>query len=208
VDVWLVARALLMLAALALLLLPVNLTFSLQARGEPTGGYAAAGGAGLGPVSVTCVAAQALPLRFEVHVLGKKLRSRRAARQTRAEKSSAGKPGWLARVDPLDFALFLLDERRRIALGWLRVRVEYSFANVATTGRVLAALCALSALLPERIHFEQHPSWQLESRASLAVDGRIRLWPGRLALDTLWFLVQSRMLAERPAPPALPAAPR
>lgn len=199
-DYWWVGLLVLALLPVVLVLLPVHLGLSLHARAEPNGAYAVAGGAQLGPLAVTFVFAQGVPFRLEFRVLGKVItrseRSLEAAEPSHEppERSHAARE---PRISPFDWLEFLLRERRRINLRWADVHLEYSFRNVALTGQWIAALCTLSAFLPRRVRFVQSPSWELVDRVSLAVDSRLRLWPGLLLLDSLRFWVRSTMLPGR-----------
>lgn len=176
-----------------LLLLPVNLSVSLQAKGEPDGIYGAAGGAKFGPVTGTFVMSPQLPFRAEMRLFGRTIKrsERPVAEQFKLPSFIEGK------LDPLEIVTFLLEERRRIALEKLDVDLSYSFRNVARTGQLLASLVVLSALLPARVTLCHTPSWELESRLQLSLEGRIRVWPGRLVLDTLRFGIHAFMLKRR-----------
>lgn len=194
-DWWLLGLALVVVAAVALLVLPVKVVVSLQARGEPDGGYAIAGGGQVGPFATTFVMARQVPVQLDVRVFGRRLLQRQRPAKALKEAASGELSGWLKRrLDPVDVALFLLDERRRIALDRLDIDIDYSFKNVALTGQLLAALCALSAVLPPRVQLHQHPSWDLAGRATLSLDGRLRVWPGLFIIDTLRFLRQATII--------------
>jgi len=197
-DWWLLGLALvvLVLALLVLCLVPVRVAFSLQARGEPEGDYAVAGGGQVGPFATTFVLAHQTPLQVEVRLFGRRLLGpKREKRQPSRQPATRQLPAWVKRrLDPVELALFLGDERRRLALEWLTIDIDYSFRNVALTGQLLAALCALSALLPPSVQLRQHLSWDLAGRARLALDGRLRVWPGLFVIDSLRFLRQASML--------------
>ena len=167
----------------------VDLTFNLQARGEPDGGYAVAGGAKVGPFLGTFVLAQQVPPRFELLFLGRPLRGL-CAPQTSAELWDRIK----VPSDPGALIRFLLDEKRRFRWQRLDIDLEYSFRNVALTGQLVAAIAVVSAALPAPIRVRQTPSWELTSRALVAVDAALRLWPGLIAWDGLRFWVRRLML--------------
>lgn len=184
---------------LALLVMPLDLAFSLQARGEPGGGFAAAGGAQLGPVTGTFVAATGVPTRLDVRLFGRALKPSKAKkRRQRAAPRASKLSRWVRReLDWVELLEFLMDERRRLLLRWLNLGFEYSSRNVALTGRILAVLSVVSGLLPERVHLRHTPSWELVDRAALSVDGRVRFWPALLFLDSLWFLARTVMLPQK-----------
>src|SRR5258708_40115477 len=91
------------------------------------------------------------------------------------------------------------DEDRLFQVRSLIVDLEYSFRDVALTGRILAALYMLSAVLPEVCEIRQTPSWESEDRVALGVDGQFKIWPGRLLLSVLRFVLKQRSEARRSA---------
>lgn len=203
-DFWVIA----LVAALALFLTaffwPFQLTMSLQARGAEDGHFAAAGGAQLGPLTATLVIARGVPLNVALALFGRRLTSARSRPQQAPEPAAppATSP-WAerfkARVELSSVLDYLLSKRRWIGLDGLELGLEYSSKNVALTGQILAALCAVSALLPSKVTLRHQPSWELVSRANLSVDGRFRVRPGLFICDTLWFLVRTFMLPKRSA---------
>lgn len=201
-DWWLIALALLVLLTLVAFVVPLDLAFSLQARGDPSGGFAAAGGAQLGPVAGTFVAATGVPARLDVRVFGRALKASKPERLPTSRKPKSSKVSRWAKekLDWVELLDFLMDARRRLVLHSLDLGFEYSSRNVALTGRILAVLSALSGLLPEPVHLRHAPSWELVDRASLSVDGRIRFWPALFLWDTLWFLARTFMLPQKAAP--------
>ena len=60
----------------------------------------------------------------------------------------------------------------------------------------------LSGVLPERYVLNQTPGWASEDRLALAADGRFRIWPVRLVVDVLGFVLKQRSAARRSAVPA------
>src|SRR5687767_5349428 len=144
---WGIVAALLVAALIALVFLPLRVRFSLQGRGEPRGTWAVAGGAQLGPAAASGVAAATLPLSLSLHVFGRKVwqktarELRDARRKKQAEAADAEDAELLIReraalaiergseryrrlerwFDPLDLALFLVRERRRIRLELVEV---------------------------------------------------------------------------------------
>jgi hypothetical protein len=57
-------------------------------------------------------------------------------------------------------------------------------------------------VLPEHWQINQTPSWESEDRLSLAADGRFRIWPGRLLIDLVGFVLKQRSRARQSAEPA------
>lgn len=199
------------LVGVGLLLLPLRVRFSLQARGEPNGFWALAGGAQLGPVAASGIAAKGVPAELAVHVFGKRLWRKRlaelGARPEQAEQAEAEperRPGLAERyrklerwLDPVDLFFFLVSERRRIRLEPTVVDLEYGFADIALTGKLLGAIYAITPLLPAPLLVRQAPSWESLDRASLAGSGSIRFWPGLLIVDAAWYLIRNAKIRRR-----------
>ncbi len=104
--------------------------------------------------------------------------------------------------DPLDLALYLLQARRRIVIDRLELDVGYSFTDVALTGKTLAALYVLSGVVPPPIVIRPNPSWESADRADVALSGSIRLFPGLLLVDTVWFVIRRVKLRKGAAQPS------
>jgi hypothetical protein len=195
------------LVAVGLVFVPVRLRFTLQARGEPSGFWALAGGAQVGPLAASGVAAKGVPAHLNLHAFGKKLWHKRLAElaepqpepedaaDTPKERAlSRAKTGYskLERwLDPGDLLFFLVGERRRIVLEPTLIELEYGFRDIALTGKMLGAIYALSPLLPAPIVVRQVPHWESTDRAALAASGAIRLWPGLLVVDAAWYLIRN-----------------
>ncbi|MBE7480735.1 MAG: DUF2953 domain-containing protein [Polyangiaceae bacterium] len=192
------------LVGVGLVLLPLTLHFSLQARGEPNGFWALGGGVQLGPFAGSGVAAKGVPAQLALHAFGRKLWSRKLGElgAERAEPEEPAEPPAKTKLrerfaklerwfDPVDLFFFLVHERRRIELLPTIVDLEYGFRDIATTGKLLGAIYAISPLLPAPILVRQSPSWESLDRASLASSGAIRLWPGLLVVDAAWYLIRN-----------------
>lgn len=216
---WAVAGAVLLAASVALVLAPLRVNLSVQARGDPTGAWAVAGGVRIAFVAVAVVAASGMPATASLHVFGRRLAERRLADLVSRAAGGDGEGASVDRLhaawerferhlDPIEVAGFLLGERRRLELVEASVDCEYSFADVALTGKVLAALCVLDGALPPRVRIHGVPSWEAVDRAAVAASASLRLWPGRALVDALVFLARNARW-RRGAPPApAPAAPR
>ena len=200
------------LLGLALLFVPVRLNLSAQARGDPSGAWALAGAGKLGPLVTSAVAAHGVPGRVELSLLGRAIwRFPRAARRDeprslreRTEKAAQRAERRYRRLerffDPLELFLFVLRERRRLRVERCELEADYSFADVATTGKLMAALYALDGMLPPPFVLRQRVSWESVDRAKLAFSGRIKLWPGLLLVESGLFVIRSiRIRKRRPA---------
>lgn len=172
------------LVAVGLASVPVRLRFTLQARGEPSGFWALAGGAQVGPLAASGVAAKGVPAHLNLHAFGKKLWHKRLAELAapKAEDDQATpKPPALARaeagyqrlerwLDPGDLLFFLVGERRRIVLEPTLIELEYGFRDIARRARCWAPSMRCRRSCPR-------PSWCARSptgRAPIAP-----LWPLR-----------------------------
>jgi hypothetical protein len=195
---------------LALLLVPLRLTLSARGRGDPSGAWALAGAAQLGPLIGTAVAARGVPGLVELRLLGRIMYRRELGEAVfgRAEgpqprpalKSAETAYG---KVD--SFASFVMRERRFLRFEILEVDVDYSFVDVALTGQLMAALYAVGGALPSKIVLRQHVSWESTDRMSLAVSSRIKLWLGLLLVDSALFVIRSNRV-RKPTPRAVSGA--
>ncbi|MBI4699895.1 MAG: hypothetical protein HY744_01805 [Deltaproteobacteria bacterium] len=209
------------IAALALLVAlvcaPLRLRLTLQGRGDPDGHWAVGAGAQLGPLSVSAVAARGarpgvrVPLRrWTLWPSGRSgrpgpRRSRWRWRRSR-RKPPQERPGLAARyralarrIDPGALAVFLAGEHRRLRLESLVAELEYSFADIALTGKMCGALYALGGVLPARFAIRHVPGWESIDRARAEISGTIKLWPGLFVLDALVFAVKNVRLRSREA---------
>ncbi len=204
---WWVALAVAAALAVVCVLAPLRVEVSAQGRGEPSGAWALAGGVEVGPLAMTALGAQGVEASVQVFAFGRQLWKRPLgvlfARERDPEKS--GPPlaerwrsfeRWL---DPVETLGFVLSERRRVRVVRLEADLRYSFADIALTGKLLGALYALGALLPPQVVLRQAPSWESLDRGSLALSGRIKVWPGLLFLDTLSWLARHLRFRRRPA---------
>jgi hypothetical protein len=200
--------------------LPVPLSGNFQARGEPSGGWVLALGIGVGPIAFSALAAQGVKPFLTCHLFGKQLarvplsRWRGAPKPATAEQAEPHeKRAHLTRIeralgrffqnlDPLDALISWLEHKRVFEVQSLELDVQYSFRDVALTGQILAALCVLSGILPERYVINHTPGWDCEDRLALAADGRFRIWPVRLVVDLLRFVLKRRSAVRPSAVPA------
>lgn len=215
------------LCALVLLLigslaywLPVSLSSNLQARAEPSGAWALALGVGIGPIAFGAIAAHGVEPFLTCHLFGKQVvrlplsrwlrRSPPKPEPTQTEPQA--KPLNLTRIERAIGRFFAkLDLLEALGMWWekervfevrsLELDVQYSFRDVALTGQILAGLCVLSGVLPERYVLNHRPGWDCEDRLALAADGRFRIWPVRLVVNVLGFVLKQRSAARRAAMP-------
>ena len=217
---WL-ALCVLALGLLALLAyrLPISLSSSLHARAEPSGSWAVALGFGIGPLALSAIAAQGVEPFLTCHLFGKQVLRmplsrwlRRPLEKRDPPELEPAKRGGSSRVeraiarffqnlDPLDMLLSWWEKERVFEVRSLELDVEYSFCDVALTGQILAGLYMLSGVLPDRYSINQMPRWASEDRVALAADGRFRIWPVRLLVDLLGFVLKQSSAARRSAVP-------
>jgi hypothetical protein len=184
-----------------------------RAVGHPNGQWGLAFGLELGPVQVTGIVAKGAPTRLDGVVFGRRfalgrLLSRKRPRalplktpKNRTKPERAGFPSWL---DPIDAALFVLDERRHLRVEELVLDIDYGFRDVALTGRMAAALYVLSGVLPSRVTLNHNPSWQGGESWQLHVAGRLAVWPGLVVAEVLWYIIRARLRRRPPRPLAPP----
>ena len=209
---------------LAAIFTPWRVRVSLQGRGEPEGVWAVGGGLQMGPLALSGAAARGVEAAMQLHVWGRRLWGRpvrallrRVAGGDRAESApdEGGairdriERGWQrmrdgaqrfeAWFDPLPAARFLLGEVRRIRPNRLCVDVDYSFEDVVLTGRILAAIYLLRAVLPPQVVIHARHSWESEDRLHGEVEGEILIWPVLAAIDVLWYAVRRIKIRRRHA---------
>ncbi len=207
----------------------VTLSCNVQGKADPSGAWAVACGLGCGPFALSTIAAHGVKPFLTCHVFGRQLvrfplsrwvrpRKPRAAPESEAKPEDEapaepklsrfehGVAGLFRSLDPIDTVIAWLEKERVFAVRSLIIDVEYSFRDVALTGRILAGLYMLSAVLPDVCELRQTPGWESEDRVALGLDGSFTLWPGRLLLDTARFVLNQRAEARRSAALAKQAA--
>lgn len=206
------------LLALLAYRLPVPLSSNLQVRAEPSGSWALAMGIGIGPVAFSAIAAQGVKPFLSCHLFGRQLVRLPLARwlhgRSGAPKVETHEPRakkldltrieraigrFFQNLDPLEALGSWWEKERVFEVRSLQLDAEYSFRDVALTGQILAGLCVLSGVLPEHYTINQSPGWDCEDRLVLSADGRFRIWPVRLAVDVLGFVLKQRSAARRSA---------
>jgi hypothetical protein len=204
---WLGLFALVVALALVATFAPVRLALSVQGKGDPSGAWALAGGAKLGPFTATAVAALGVPAVMELRLFRWRLWRKRLAelREGPEREREAATVGERYRhlerwVDPDALAGFLLGEHKRAHLEHLEIELDYSFADVTTTGMLFGSLAALDGMLPARVVLRQVPRWEARDSAAGSIDARVKLWPGLLGCDALAFAWRHLKLRRRTAP--------
>lgn len=201
-------------SALALFLIiwfsVLRVALELRATGQASGAWALAFGLELGLFQVAGVLRQGAPARADLHFLGRRFsltgrraRSAEPGKSARVSKKreQAAKSRFPAWLDPIDAALFVLDERRHLRIERLVLDLDYGFRDVALTGRLAGALYVLSAVLPERIEIQHRPNWQGAEAWQAHVEGKFALWPGLVLVEVLWYMLRARLRRrQEPAP--------
>lgn len=215
--IWVACAIVVVDVVLALVFLPVRLRINLQGRGMPDGGWALAGGAQVGPAAASGLAASGLEPRVQLHLFGREVYQRTLTdllekKDEPPEERPEGEPSWLDRYDrferwfdPTAVAKFLLGEHRRVRITRADIDLDYSFADVALTGKVMAALSVLGGVLPPPISLKQKVSWKTQDDATVSIDAEIQAWPGLLVTDVVAFAVRNVRI-RRPKPPELEQA--
>lgn len=187
---------------------PLRLDVSGRARGEADGNWVVAGGISLAAVSIAFVWGRAVSPRLTFLFWGRKVAwkpdwSRRLGRPVPKRVKTASRRAW-ARVEPLDLALKILEERRHLRLRYLVLELGYGFRDPVLTGRLVGALSVLSAVLPATVELRQAPRWDFEDGWDISVDGRAIVKPWLMLLDVAAYVV--RQMASRPTPRGQPLA--
>jgi hypothetical protein len=193
----------------------LRIVLDARAVGQESGLWALAFGLEVGPFQLTGVLRSDTPKQLDAHLFGRRLsfggwrlRSRKAAAEkvVKPEKPKRPRasrlPPWL---DPIDAALFLLDERRHLRIDELELELDYGFQDVALTGKLAGALYVLSGVLPAQVRINQNPRWQGAETWQAHVDGKFDLWPGLVLAEVLWYIIRARF-RRRPVRPTIEAA--
>lgn len=201
-----------LLIGVVLVLLPVRLHLSLQGRGDPSGTWMLAAGGQIGPLALSGLGASGVTPAAQLHLFGKQVWQRPLSELMKKEpdeeepkplekKFGDGYARLSRWFDPLDLGLFIVGEHRRVRVELLELDLEYSFEDVALTGKVLGAFYMLGGMLPPPIVIRQTPSWESLDQAQIALVGKIRIRPGLVVLDTAIYLIRNLRI-RRPKPPA------
>jgi hypothetical protein len=192
------AGVLLVVLAVYFVFWPFRLALELQALGDPGGDWLVAGGAELGPFALTGAAARGVAPRVQVHVFGRRLLTRelRADPERRPERRPEPRRARrflldrLSDLDPIETARFLVGERRRFRVEDAELSLDFSFRDVALTGKCLGACYALDGLFSPSLRVLATPSWESEDRASGKLRGTVALWPWLALFDLMLFVLR------------------
>ncbi|MEZ4375301.1 MAG: hypothetical protein R3B07_31100 [Polyangiaceae bacterium] len=209
---WLLVALGLLLGLVLWSFVPWRLELSIQGRGAPDGTWVLGGGGRLGPVALSAAAARGIQPRAQAHVFGRAVWQRTLGDEPKPEAEEDDRSleerleqvtGGYSRLerwfDPDALVAFALAERRRVRVKLAQAHVAYSFVDVATTGKLMAALYVLSGVLPPPLLVTQDVSWENEDRAALDLALEARVWPLLLMFDALWFGVRHIKLFKRQA---------
>ncbi|MCA9640127.1 MAG: hypothetical protein KC492_05505, partial [Myxococcales bacterium] len=208
--IWLLVAAGLVLGFVLWSFVPWRLELSIQGRGAPDGTWVLGGGGRFGPVALSAAAARGVQPRAQAHLFGRTVWQRslgdsdkqqsepdERSLEERLESVTSGYSRLERWFDPDALVSFALEERRRVRVQLAQAHVQYSFADVATTGKLMAALYVLSGVLPPPLLVTQDVSWESEDRAALDLSLEARVWPLLLMFDALWFGVRHIKLIKR-----------
>jgi len=209
--IWVVIAFAALLSGVALVLLPVRLHLTLQGRGDPSGAWTLAGGGQIGPVALSALGARGATATAQLHLFGKQLwqrplleRKEGQRDEDEAERVRRGLRERYARLerwfDPLGLLLFIVGQGRRVRVELLEIDLDYSFEDVALTGKVLGAFYMLGGVLPPPIVIRQTPRWESLDRAGIVLIGKIRLRPGLVVVDSAIYVIRNlRIRGRRPS---------
>jgi hypothetical protein len=211
------------LGALTLLFVPFRVELSAEARAEPDGFWALAGGLALGPFAVSGAGARGVPPALHLYAFGKRRHSHElgdggdegredegcedeASELESVEVEARGEPRRRSRLlrflsrhfDLVDALAWLFAERRRVHLD-MDVEVAYSCRDIALTGRIYAVCCLLVPLLPRGVRFHPAPSWDTVDQGSLRASGSVRLFAGLVLWDLFWYMLKRPFARRRRA---------
>jgi hypothetical protein len=208
---WLLLAGVLLLLGVVVCYWPLRIDVSARARGEADGAWVAAGGCSMARLSLAFVWARGVKPRLDVSFFGRKLAlkpawSRRLSRPLPARLKAASGRAW-ARLDPLELALKLLEERRHVRLRHLVIDTAYGFRDPLLTGRLVGALALLAAVVPPPIQINQSPRWDFEEGWELSLDGRAWVRPWLMALDVAVYVVRRLATPSAPRAPLAAAGP-
>lgn len=201
----------LVVAVAVLVTVPWRPSFALEARGAPDGSWAVAGGIGLAGCSLSFARARSTPTLVALAIFGRTVVRRKLVA---APASTTAGPGALDRatgayqrlerwVDPLELAIFLVDETGRVGVRDVEGHVEVGLADVALAGRIAGVLIAAAALLSPFGRLRHAIDWSGREHLDASVSLRLRFSPALLVFDGARFVlknVRRRRVLATPAP--------
>lgn len=191
---WLAVLAALVGLLVAMVWWPLRLDVNGRARGMADGSWVIGGGVSLSALSVALVWARGVSPQLSFLLFGRKLSfeprlGKRLARPVPERVKAASRRAW-HRVDPLDLALKVVEERKHVRVRYLLLDLAYGFRDPVLTGRLVGAIAALSAVLPSPIEVRQAPRWDFEDGWEIVVDGRAIVRPWLMLLDMGAYVVR------------------
>ena len=192
-DLWWLTIAITLLCLLLVAFFwPYRIDLNVQAKGEPDGGWLIAGGVSVTLFALSGVVGRGLPATLQLHA--GRFRLWKGEGFGQSEKESPNREdlvsgyrrfsSWfeVASLPKLGWRLI-----RRMRILQLDCEIDYSFEDVALTGKLLAGFCLLSAVLPPPIHFRHQPDFAAADSLSLVGQGAFRVSFGMCAVTLLWF---------------------
>jgi hypothetical protein len=204
-----VALGVLGVTLLAVYLQRLSIRFSLKALGEASGFWAIAGGGSAGPLLLTFVASAARPRAATLRCFGLRVRLEQrsatpaapsGAKVEAAPEANVGerRSFWLRNQEPIDWGLFLVEQREVVTNQGVVVRASYDLSDIAMTGKLSAGLATLGAVLPAGIRLEQRAGWSGADTWSVELEGHVRV----KLLSLLWHTARFMLAPPRGKPPA------
>lgn len=205
---WPLALAFAMSALLALAAWwPLRLDVSGRARGMSDGSWVLAGGASLSFVSVAFVMARGAEPEFTLVAFGRRSRwkpGKRKKRKAPGEREPSavrerrhGAARNLQSEADLGWVAHLMEQRKHFRLRYLVLELDYGFQDPLITGRLAAALAALTGALPSRVRLQQRPRWNFEDGWEAKLDGRAIVRPLLAALHFGAYVLRRRAPSTR-----------
>jgi len=190
--------------SMTVLIWPWRLAIAVQARGEPDGHWALAGGAEVCGCSASLAAARGVPVVTDVRVLGRRvLRPRRSEGEETRPMLGSLRERWegLGRwVDPADLSEFLVEEASRVSVEDVDGSVRLGLRDVALAGELAGVLAIASALAAPFGRLRHDIDWSGEERVEASLSFALRFSPARILADTARFALRSIHLSRRTHP--------
>ena len=201
---------------LTAVLVPIGFECTVKGAGEFGKTWSAAAAVRIALVTVSAAAAQGVDGIVQVHVLGWRVFRRspitssqpaqQITQKPSAEKPSAEKPStsplaWLTKRAPRyyervtrrvrigDLPETLWGLRRFVRRAKLDGHLRYATPDVAVTGMIAGGLFSLAGLLSPWGTFSVEPLWQDEAKIDSKLHIKMRIYPGRIAVTLLWYVL-------------------
>jgi len=207
-KVALIVMAMLGLAAVVVVLMPVRLRMTLKGRGQFGDTWVIAGGLECFKFTISVAAAHATDRILQVHFFGWRVLVKRfepSSQDTvdhdlskvidRIKKAAKYIDKRFGREQLLSFVLGL---RRHVRLKTLRGNLVYCTPDVALTGMLSGVLYAFAGLASPVGQLNVIPEWEDVARAHGDIDLVIRLYPGRAVAAIAWFMIKNIRLRKTP----------